>query len=231
MDQLGLNEHPEVRLLSAPARRRLVDRLNLGTCGCEHAERVRMYSRVLAEDLERRGVYPDECWPGFSDLVWLASGHHDIGKAAVSPEILNKPGPLDHAERRAMEAHTRIGGAALAGAVERWPDEVCPRLIRDIAMHHHEWWDGSGYPDGLSGRSIPLAARIVALADVYDALTSSRPYKAAWAHSAARELITRHAGRQFDPEVVRSFLACEDEFCAIRSAGHATEPSEIRTAA
>jgi hypothetical protein len=137
-------------------------------------------------------------------LMGEASLLHDVGKIAVSDSILLKPGKLRVEELRAMQRHTHAGAAILAGSTSR-----VLILAREIALTHHEWWDGSGYPQGLSGEDIPLAGRIVALADVFDALTHARPYKPAWPAQQAVTEVRRLRSRQFDPAVVDALLSLD----------------------
>ena len=134
---------------------------------------------------------------------------HDIGKLAVASSILQKPGPLAPDELETIRTHPVVGVHLLADVEDAQPGLEC-------VLHHHEWWDGSGYPDGTSGTDIPLSARVVALADVYDALRSRRPYKPAYPHEKAREIITEGDRTHFDPEVVRVFLARAEEFRKLR---------------
>jgi putative two-component system response regulator len=126
---------------------------------------------------------------------------HDLGKVAIPDSILRKPGPLDPAERTLMETHTTLGAQLLAES-----DSPPMRLAREMALSHHERWDGRGYPQNLAGAAIPLGGRVVAVADVWDTLTHARPYKAAWPWAAARQEIATQSGRQFDPDVVAVFL-------------------------
>ncbi len=140
-----------------------------------------------------------------SQALGLAARLHDIGKFAIPDSILLKPGKLDVAERELMRSHTTIGARLLSNAV----GDVL-RLAEQIAHHHHEHWDGSGYPAGLAGEAIPQAARIVALADVYDALTHVRPYKHAWLHDEAMRYIRSMRSTQFDPALTDLFLAMMD---------------------
>lgn len=181
-----------------------------------HLERVRHYARLVAERLRRDGVFP-EIDSRFVETIYLTSPLHDIGKTGISDEILKKPGPLTSEEFELIKQHTTLGGRSLQQALERYPAERNLRMARDIALAHHERYDGAGYPRGLRGDAIPLAARIVALVDVYDALTSSRCYKDAWAHEEAVRLIERESGGQFDPRIVRAFLDIRGELPRIRS--------------
>jgi len=128
---------------------------------------------------------------------------HDIGKVAVRDEILRKGGPLTPEERRVMQEHAVTGDTMLRD------EDFVPRAVREIVRHHHERWDGTGYPDRLAGNAIPLLARIFSVVDVYDALTSERPYKRAWTPEAARAELVRCAGQQFDPWVVQAFTALD----------------------
>jgi putative nucleotidyltransferase with HDIG domain len=132
-------------------------------------------------------------------LVRRAGAIHDVGKLEMPAEILNKPGPLDAAERSTIERHAGLGAAMIAAAGE----EEVARIVR----HHHERFDGAGYPDGLAAEEIPLGARIVAVADTFDALTSDRPYRSAGSRRDALELLAAEAGSQHDPEVVRAFCS------------------------
>jgi CHASE2 domain-containing sensor protein len=137
-----------------------------------------------------------------AELLQRASAMHDLGKIAIPDEILRKPGPLDPQEREVIEQHTLIGAELLAGS--RSP---LVQLAEVIARTHHERWDGTGYPLGLEGEAIPLAGRITAVCDVYDALISDRPYKRAWTEAEAREELRAQSGRHFDPRLVELFLA------------------------
>jgi putative two-component system response regulator len=139
-----------------------------------------------------------------AELIRRAAPLHDVGKIAIPDEILLKPGPLTAEELVVMRTHTTAGAKMLAGG----RSELL-RLAEKVALSHHERWDGRGYPHGLSGESIPLAARIVALADFHDALTHARPYRPAWESARVRAEITREAGAHFDPEVVRAFREVE----------------------
>ena len=142
------------------------------------------------------GMDPDE-----AELFRHASAMHDVGKIAIPDTILRKPGPLTSAEREEMERHTTIGGDLLAGS--RSP---LVQMGEVVARTHHERWDGTGYPAGLAGEHIPLVGRICAVADVFDALISDRPYKQAWTVDETLAEIARQRGRQFDPRIADLLL-------------------------
>jgi CHASE2 domain-containing sensor protein len=139
-----------------------------------------------------------------AELIQRASAMHDLGKIAIPDQILRKPGPLDPFERAIIERHTTVGGELLAGS--RSP---LVQLAEVIARTHHERWDGTGYPMGLAGEAIPLAGRICAVCDVFDALVSDRPYKRAWSVEEARDELRAQSGRHFDPRLVERFLALD----------------------
>jgi putative two-component system response regulator len=181
-----------------------------------HLERVMNYSRILAQQLPAMGSYVDEIDPEFVRLVYSTSPLHDIGKVGIPDGVLLKPGRLDDREFEIMKTHAEIGAQTLDAALRRFPGAKFLRMARNIAASHHERWDGNGYPSGLAGQEIPLCGRIVAVADVYDALTSKRVYKNAFAHEVAKGLIVKETGTQFDPAVVGAFLAAERAFMGVR---------------
>ncbi len=180
-----------------------------------HLDRVRTFSRIIAEHLSRQPKYRGIINADFVRLIYLTSPLHDIGKVGVPDTVLLKPGPLTHEEFEMMKAHTTHGAATLDAALREFPAARYLRMARDIAASHHEWYDGTGYPYGLAADEIPLAGRIVALADVYDALTSKRVYKDVYSHEKAKNIIVQARGTHFDPDVVDAFLANEDKFIAI----------------
>jgi len=173
-----------------------------------HLDRMSRYSELLARQMTRAHAGLDEGWVV---TVRTTAVLHDIGKIGIPDAVLHKPGRLDEAERRIMNRHPAIGGDALEEIQLRWGNDPFLVTATEIAASHHEKWDGSGYPRGLEGEDIPLAARIVAVADVYDALRTERVYKPAWDHHRARQVIVEGAGSHFDPQVVEAFLAIEDE--------------------
>jgi putative two-component system response regulator len=181
-----------------------------------HLERVQSYCRVLAQHLASVGKYATEIDGDFVRLLYGTSPLHDIGKVGIPDGVLLKPGRLSDREFDIMKTHTVIGAQTLDAALKRFPKTKFLRMARDIAATHHERFDGTGYPNGLKGESIPLCGRIVAIADVYDALTSKRVYKDAFAHDIAKGIIVKESGTHFDPAIVEAFNAVEDAFIAIR---------------
>ncbi|TVR00105.1 MAG: response regulator [Desulfovibrionales bacterium] len=178
-----------------------------------HLERIQGYSRLLAEALDRE-VFP-EVNRQFIDTIHATSPLHDVGKVGIPDRILLKPDRLNDEEFAIIKTHTTIGFETLRSAIQKNPKAVYLRMSADIARSHHERWDGSGYPDGLQGEAIPLAARILAVADVYDALISKRVYKEAFTHEATRSLILEGRGSHFDPRIVDTFLEVEDRILAV----------------
>ena len=180
-----------------------------------HLERVMSYARILAQQLPAMGQFVGEIDAEFVRLVYSTSPLHDIGKVGIPDGVLLKPGRLDDREFEIMKTHTTIGATTLDAALRRFPTAKFLRMARDIAATHHERYDGGGYPAGLKGDEIPLCGRIVALADVYDALTSKRVYKNAFAHEVAKGIILKDAGTHFDPAIVSAFMAAERAFIAV----------------
>ncbi len=174
----------------------------------EHLERIATYCRVLAEQLRTVHDLTDE----WVVNLQLASSLHDIGKVGIPDSILLKPGLLTPEERVVIERHPGIGATALEAILARDQDDSLLQMARNIAASHHERWDGKGYPAALSGDAIPLEARIVSVADVYDALTSKRVYKPALSHDEALGIIIEGRGQQFDPQVVDALRSCEIVF-------------------
>jgi putative two-component system response regulator len=180
-----------------------------------HLERIREYCRVIAEHLAPQEKYRDEVDGDYIQLLYMTSPLHDVGKVGIPDSILLKPGPLNEEEFEIMKRHTTIGSKTLGAAAEAHPEANFLCMARDIAQTHHERFDGSGYPDGLVGEDIPLCGRIVALADVYDALTTRRIYKPAFSHAKSRQIILDGTGTHFDPDIVNAFLQNEDRFVDI----------------
>lgn len=173
-----------------------------------HTRRIRCVSALLLQELARR--YPEYgLTEDIIEEISNAAVLHDIGKIAVPENILNKPGKLTAEEFEVMKAHTVKGGDIL-GDIEHIHDQTYIRYCFDICRHHHERWDGRGYPDGLAGDAIPLSAQVVSLADVYDALTSKRVYKPAYSHDKAIQMILNGECGMFNPRILECLLAYED---------------------
>ncbi len=179
-----------------------------------HLERVRDYCRVLSIQLHNHSDYSHLIDEEFIDCIQHASLLHDIGKVAIPDSILFKAGKLTADEFAVMKTHTLIGAENLQAIYNRYSNTMIGMSI-EIALYHHERWDGAGYPDGLHGKNIPLSARIMALADFYDALRSDRCYRNGHSHQQVKEMIMDGDGTHFDPVIVQAFLACEEEFARI----------------
>ena len=183
-----------------------------------HLRRTSAYVRLLATRLAEHPRHAGALEAHSIDLMARSAALHDIGKVGIPDRVLHKHGPLDADERALMQSHAALG----AGVIERAERDVGGseglgflRCAKQIARHHHEHWDGTGYPDRLAGEAIPQPARLMAVADVFDALTSPRLYKEAWGFGDARKAILAERGRQFDPDVVDAFDAVFDELCAV----------------
>lgn len=177
-----------------------------------HAQRTRAYVKRLIEQLQQDGRFAEELTEDFVRDLVRAAPLHDIGKIGVPDAILNKPGRLSREEFEEIKRHTIFGASAITRAMQTVHDSSFLRVLRDMNFSHHERWDGKGYPLGLDGPRIPLAGRIMAIADVYDALISRRPYKEPMSHEQAVAIIRDGIGTQFDPVVGAAFLACESDF-------------------
>ena len=179
-----------------------------------HLERVKLYTNVLALDMQEH--HPEVAISAaIAAEIARVSPLHDIGKISVPDRILNKPGKLTDDEFAQMEQHSIIGGNILMDLFEK-TEESYLLVASQVAMYHHEKWDGSGYPKGLQGDNIPVAARIVALADVYDAISSKRCYKDPLDHAMVKDIILKGKGKHFDPRIVEAFLRHEDIWLTIR---------------
>lgn len=196
----------------------------------KHIERVQLYSRMLAEQLAVTSVYHQKVTPDFIENIYLASPLHDIGKVAIVDSVLLKRGQLTAAEFDTMKSHTLIGAQTLASALVNYPKNIFLRTGMTIARSHHERWDGSGYPDGIKGEEISLYARVTAVADVYDALTSNRCYRPAMPHEEAHGLIMAGSGTQFDPILVKAFDDISSTFLQISRERAYIEDVDITTA-
>lgn len=181
-----------------------------------HIHRTQNYVQLLALRLREHPRFSGFLNKRNIDLLTKSAPLHDIGKVGIPDSILQKPGPLTPAEWVIMRTHARLGSDAIEQAETDAEQPVAFLVLaKEIAHWHHEKWDGSGYPDGLAGEAIPISARLMALADVFDALISARVYKAPMPFAEARDIIAAARGQHFDPDVVDVFIASFDEFVAI----------------
>ncbi|MCB5183985.1 two-component system response regulator [Methylobacillus gramineus] len=177
-----------------------------------HIRRTQTYVKLIAEKLCEQPKYAAMLTPAVIDMYYKSAPLHDIGKVGIPDRILLKPGPLSEEEYEVMKTHSKLGANALIDAeklIGRKNNFL--QCAREIAMWHHEHWDGSGYPDGLSGENIPLSARLMAIADVYDALISERVYKGPIPHEVAIQMMVEERGTHFDPEMIDALVAIQDQ--------------------
>jgi response regulator RpfG family c-di-GMP phosphodiesterase len=178
-----------------------------------HLLRLQKYSRLLAEEASTMPAFAGQIDANFIAMLVCCAPLHDLGLAALPDHILRKTGKFDHDEKLIMQTHTTIGADILQGIGRQHRSALAIlQMAADIARHHHEAWDGTGYPDRLSGTAIPLSARIVAFADVYDALRSRRPHRPPLGHHFAVELITEGSPGRFDPHLLTAFRHCVAQF-------------------
>ena len=180
-----------------------------------HILRTQRYVKALAQHLSKQRHFENQLTPEIINLLFKSAPLHDIGKVGIPDNILLKPGKLTEEEFATMKSHTVLGSQSLEVAERALGTTSFLRYAKEIAETHHEKWDGSGYPRGLSGEDIPLSGRLMAVADVYDALISKRVYKPAFSHDKAKGIILKGRGSHFDPALIDAFLACEQEFVRI----------------
>jgi len=195
----------------------------------EHLERLRAYSQILAEQLARQGPYTNEINEQFLENLYRSSPLHDIGKVGVPDTILLKPGQLSSDEFKIMKQHTLIGEETLKMAAEHSRSGGFLAMAIDIARAHHERFNGDGYPYGIAQQDIPLSARIVALVDVYDALTSIRVYKSAIKPIVAKSMIEQEEAKHFDPAIVNAFRICWDDFLNVQGFTYNGNPTLVES--
>ena len=177
----------------------------------DHVRKTAAYTRIIMDQLKEMGYYTNQLTDQFIYDVEHSAPLHDIGKIAVSDVILNKPGKLTDEEFAIMKTHTTAGADILEQVITTVPDSGYLKEAKNLAEYHHEKWNGKGYPHGLSGEDIPLSARIMAVADVFDALVSERCYKKAFPFEKAMSIIQEDAGTHFDPKVAEAFLQAQDK--------------------
>ena len=171
-----------------------------------HIQKTAAYVKIIVEGLKKKGYYMEKLTPKFMSDVVRSAPLHDVGKINIPDEILNKPGKLTDEEYEIMKTHTTAGKKILEKAISTVEGGSYLKEARNMAAYHHERWDGKGYPEGLHGEVIPLAARIMSVADVFDALTSPRVYKPAFSLDKALSIIEEGRGTQFDPKCVEVFM-------------------------
>ncbi len=174
-----------------------------------------MYTKVIATELKNHPIYKEQVTSQFINHLTLSSVLHDIGKVGIEDAVLRKKGIYTDEERKTMQAHTIIGASTIDKVADKYPFMGFLKMASEIARYHHEKWDGTGYPEGLKGEDIPLSARIVAIADVFDALISERYYKPKYSFEESKRIILESSGKHFDPVIVEAFLKHEAEFYAI----------------
>lgn len=177
-----------------------------------HINRTKNYVKIMAERLMQKQEYEDILNDKIVEMYYKSAPLHDIGKIGVKDEILLKPGKLTSSEFEEMKMHTMFGTNVLAMSSKKLGENSFLKYAMEFSKYHHEKWDGTGYPQGLKGKNIPLTGRIMAIADVYDALISKRVYKPAFSHERAVEIIREDSGSHFDPELVELFLQISEDF-------------------
>ena len=181
-----------------------------------HIERTQAYLEILVKELIRTGTHSNEILNWDMTLLLPSAQLHDVGKINISDLILNKPEKLTEEEFAIIKQHSANGERIIDEIISKTKDDGFLRHAKKFAGYHHEKWDGTGYPRGLSGEGIPLEGRIMAIADVYDALVSERPYKKPFTHEQAVEIIKKDSGTHFDPKIVEVFLNVAEDFLAER---------------
>ena len=181
----------------------------------DHVKKTAAYTKMILREMKKKGIYPDIVNDKYVENVTNSTPLHDVGKIKVSDLILNKPGKLTDEEFEIMKTHTTSGEQIIENAMKIVPDSDYLIEAKNIATYHHEKWDGTGYPKGLKGEEIPLSARVMAVADVFDALVSRRSYKDPFPFEKAVDIIKEGSGKQFDPTVVQVFTDALDKAKAI----------------
>ena len=213
-----MEENQRIQNISIHALARLAETRDPETG--DHLLRTQAYVRLLGTRLAAHPRFAAQLDARIIDKMAKSAPLHDIGKVGIPDQVLLKPGRLSPDEWTLMKTHALLGAQAIERAEQDLADDGGPPIgflayAKQIARHHHERWDGSGYPDGLAGEAIPMAARLMALADVFDALISRRVYKPPFPYPVARDMILAEKGRHFDPDVTDAFVACFDDFCAV----------------
>lgn len=177
----------------------------------DHIKKTAAYVRIILEKMREMGYHKEELTDEYVEDVVKSAPLHDIGKIQVSDAILNKPGKLTDEEFEIMKSHAKAGQRIIEQTIQTMPEADYLREAMNLATYHHEKWNGKGYPYGLTGEDIPLSARVMAVADVFDALVSRRCYKEPFSFEKAMSIIAEGAGQHFDPQVAEAFLASGEE--------------------
>ncbi len=183
-------------------------------CTGNHIKNTSIYTKMILEKMKEQGIYADQLTDQFIDDVVSGAPLHDVGKIHISDVLLNKPGKLTDEEFETMKTHTTSGGEIIENAIEMMGGDGYSSYLaeaKNLTLYHHEKWNGTGYPTGLKGYDIPLSARIMAVADVFDALVARRSYKPGFPFEKAVAIIKEESGTHFDPKIVDAFLLCLDE--------------------
>ena len=192
----------------------------------QHIKKTAAYVKIILQEMKKQGIYADELTPTFVENVITSAPLHDVGKIAVPDAILNKPGKLTDEEFTIMKSHTTAGGKILTSLIESVPDSDYLYEACNLTTYHHEKWNGKGYPTGLSGENIPLSARVMAVADVFDALVSNRSYKKGFPYEKALAIMREETGTHFDPNIMKAFFAAEKEILTVADEFAAEEKHE-----
>lgn len=193
----------------------------------QHIRKTAAYVKIIAEELREQGVYPEILTDNYIENMVESAPLHDVGKITIPDAILNKPGKLTEEEFEQMKTHTTSGGKIIGSLINTVPDSEYLYEAKNLATYHHERWDGKGYPSGLAGEGIPLSSRIMAVADVFDALISNRSYKKGFPYDKAFSIILEERGSHFDPKVVDAFLAAREQILEVADEFHELELHEI----
>ncbi|MBQ7618436.1 MAG: HD domain-containing protein, partial [Desulfovibrio sp.] len=193
----------------------------------QHIRKTAAYTKIILNELRNENLFPEILTDSFIEDVVNSAPLHDIGKINVPDAILNKPGKLTDEEFALMKTHTSVGGEIIQRIMHTMPDSQYLKEACNLATYHHEKWNGRGYPCGLEAEQIPLSARVMAVADVFDALVSRRSYKEGFPYEKAFAIIQEESGTHFDPQIVAAFFAVKDQIVSVADYFSRVEKGEI----